>query len=287
MKHKFNKIYIEITNICGLECSFCPTKILQNKIISLDNFNNILQQIKPFTKDIALHVFGDPLTLSNLKEYLDLALLYNINVHITTTGYYLNNFDLNLFLHKSIKQINFSLNSFNKNDLKLTLEEYMIPMIELSKLKLDSNRGHFINFRLWNIDSSNSEDRFNKDVFNILEKNFNIKLENIDYKDPIRLENKIKLHFDNYFKWPSLDDDVETNGYCYGLNSQIAILSDGTVTACCLDSYGSINLGNIFNDNLDHILNSKRSIDIIEGFKNGIAVETLCKKCTFKHRFDK
>ncbi|MEA3497810.1 MAG: SPASM domain-containing protein [Campylobacterota bacterium] len=249
-------------------------------------YENILKQLIPYTKDIAFHVFGDPLTLSNLETYLDIASMYKFRVHITTTGYYLNRFNPKIFLHKAIKQINFSLNSYNKNEMGISLEEYMTPMFDLCDLKLKNKVHNFINFRLWNLDDKNSEDDFNTKIFTLLSKKFYIDLSNIDLTKPTRLENQILIDFDNYFKWPSLSDTKISNGYCHGLSSQIAILSSGVVVPCCLDSFGCIDLGNLNNTTLDDILNSKKSLDIVNGFKNNISIEELCQKCTFKDRFN-
>ncbi len=286
MLYKFHKVYIELTNICGLECSFCPTKASPPQTMNLEFFEDILKQLQPYTKNIALHVFGDPLVIKNLEEYLNLALKYHFQVDITTTGYYLNKFNLNLFLHKAIKQINFSLNSYNKNEMNITLKEYLQPMFELCTLKLKNKRHNFINFRLWNLDNSHSENDFNTQVFSLLSEHFNVNLEDISFDKSIRLENQILINFDNYFQWPNLENKQETDGYCHGLSSQIGILSSGIVVPCCLDSFGIINLGNMKTTNLKDILHSKKAIDIVEGFKNNIAVEELCKKCTFKERFN-
>jgi len=255
--------------------------------MSLDFFEDILIQLKPYTKDIAFHVFGDPLVLSNLEKYLDISLKHNFKVHITTTGFYLKNFDLNIFLHKAIKQINFSLNSYNKNEMKCELSEYLKPMFDLCDLKLTKKIHNFINFRLWNLDEDNSEDKFNTEVFHILSNKFNIDLSNIDFNKPKRLENQILIDFDKYFKWPSLNDQEHTNGYCHGLSAQIAILANGTVVPCCLDSFGVINLGDLHKIPLKDILFSQKSLNIVNGFKDNIAVEELCQKCTFKNRFKK
>jgi radical SAM protein with 4Fe4S-binding SPASM domain len=92
---------------------------------------------------------------------------------------------------------------------------------------------------------------------------------------------------DNLFEWPNLNNKIDTDGYCYGLNTHIGILSDGTVVPCCLDANGVIELGNIFDETLDNILNKKISTDIVEGFKNNKAVHPLCKKCNFRERFIK
>jgi len=287
MHYKFHKVYIELTNICGLECTFCPTKTTQTQTMTVDFFESILIQLKSYTKDIAFHVFGDPLVLSNLEKYLDISHKHNFKVHITTTGFYLKNFDLNLFLHKAIKQINFSLNSYNKNEMGCELESYLKPMFELCDLKLSQKVHNFINFRLWNLDDKNSEDKFNTDIFNLLSQKFDIDLSKIDYTKPKRLENQILIDFDKYFKWPSLNDTDTTNGYCHGLSAQIAILANGTVVPCCLDSFGIIDLGNLHTKLLNNILFSKKSLDIVNGFKENIAVEELCQKCTFKNRFNK
>jgi len=287
MHYKFHKVYIELTNICGLSCTFCPTKLTQSTTMTLDFFENILIQLKPYTKELAFHVFGDPLTLSNLQYYLDIALKHSFKVHITTTGYYLKKFDLNIFLHKAIKQINFSLNSYNKNEMKMSLEEYLNPMFQLCDLKLSKKVHNFINFRLWNLDLENSENQFNSEVFKALSKKFTIDLSNIDYTCPKRIENQILIDFDKYFKWPDLKDTENNDGYCHGLSSQIAILSSGTVVPCCLDSFGIIDLGDLHKSTLKEILFSQKSLDIVNGFKNNIAVEELCKKCTFKNRFTK
>ena len=52
----FKKVYIEITNICNLECDFCPKTKRKPKFMSIDMFSNILDQIKPHTDYIYLHV---------------------------------------------------------------------------------------------------------------------------------------------------------------------------------------------------------------------------------------
>ena len=103
----------------------------------------------------------------------------------------------------------------------------------------------------------------------------------------IKIDTNTFVDKDNLFEWPDLSNEIETDGYCYGLNSHIGILSDGTVIPCCLDANGVIELGNIFKEELKDILNKKISTEIVEGFKNNKAVHPLCKKCNFRERFIK
>ncbi|WP_263833782.1 radical SAM/SPASM domain-containing protein [Sulfurospirillum oryzae] len=286
---KFYRVYVELTNICGLACSFCPPKTLPTQSMSLSFFEHVLDELTPYTKEIAYHIGGDALTLSNLKEYLDLTCKKNFKVMLTTSGYYLSKHDLHTLLHPAIKQINISLNSYNKNALPLSFEAYMEPIMKLCALKVEHNKDLFINLRLWNMDEAHSEETFNKKLFSYLENIFHTPLhvKTIYEQKPrsIRLGEKILLHFDDYFEWPSLHLQHESDGTCQGLSSHIGILSNGKVVPCCLDKDGVIELGDLHVSSLGDILNTSRTKAIIEGFKRHHAVENLCQKCTYKHRF--
>ena len=80
------------------------------------------------------------------------------------------------------------------------------------------------------------------------------------------------------FSWPDSNISlISQDIFCYGLRDQIGILVDGTVVPCCLDSEGSINLGNIFEEDLQSIIESERAKKIYDGFSRRKAVEDLCK----------
>jgi len=57
----FKKVYIEITSVCNLACSFCPPTARAKGLIKVEQFNKILDEIRPHTKYIYLHVKGEPL----------------------------------------------------------------------------------------------------------------------------------------------------------------------------------------------------------------------------------
>ena len=134
-----------------------------------------------------------------------------------------------------------------------------------------------INFRIWNISQ-------NPEAINLLEKEFDVKLDT-SVENFTLAPNKF-LSKENIFKWPDInDDETSENGYCHALSSQIAILVDGTLVPCCLDNNGDITLGNIYLQELDEIVNSKRAQDMLKGFRNRKVTEELCKKCTYKLQF--
>lgn len=285
----FNRVHIEVTNICGLACSFCPPKLQPSKTMPISLFTKALVQLRPYTKSLAFHVMGDPLILSNLNEYLELAHQHGFEVELTTSGYYLKNVPYSSLFHPAVRQLNISLNSYNKNSLNLSFDDYMDSVISTCQEKLARYHKPFINLRLWNFDEAYSEAEFNNAVYKKLSC-FDTELisENIYKERPksIRLASKILLNFDSYFEWPSLNSSHNSHASCYGLKSHIGILSDGTVVPCCLDGDGVINLGNLNTTLLESILNSKRAVEMLKGFSEGKAVEELCLKCSYKDRFN-
>lgn len=287
---KFHRAYVEITNICGLACSFCPPKEAPSQTMELSFFEQILAELKPYTDEIALHVMGDPMVLSNLDEYLECAHAYGFKVMITTSGFYLDEVRREFFFHPAIRQVNISLNSFNKNSVSRTFEEYMKPILQLCDEKLHREGDFFINLRLWNLDDAQSESQFNEKLFTLFEDHFNIdpiRSQISGERQGIRLASKILLHFDKYFEWPNLNNPIYGDGYCQGLSKQIAVLADGRVVPCCLDSEGIITLGNLHVTNLGKILHTERSMRMKEGFELGECREELCLKCSYKERFMK
>ena len=289
---KFKKVHIEITNICNLKCTFCPPKILPNGTMSLEKFDDINAQLKPYTKELAYHIVGDPLVLSNLSEYLNVSLKHELKVNITTTANNINEKHYEALMNSTIKQINFSINSYNANSHKKSLDEYLNPILDFVKFAQEQKHEYFINFRIWNLDEEKSAKEFNKKVFDKINETFNtnIDLENVYKERPknIRIDRKIFFNFDEYFNWPSLENEiVSSNGFCYGLDSHFGILTSGDVVPCCLDQNACINLGNTNTTQISDILNSNRVKAIQNGFRKNIVVEELCQKCEYRTRFDK
>jgi radical SAM protein with 4Fe4S-binding SPASM domain len=206
---------------------------------------------------------------------------------MTTSGFHIPNHPSQTLLHPSIRQLNISLNSFNKNSTKLTLDDYLSPILTLCKEKLSSYPAPFLNLRLWNMDDGKSEDEFNSLVFEKLSEFFGLDVGYTKNAKGLRLAPKILLHFDDYFEWPSLSNPIYGDGYCGGLDSHIAILSDGRVVPCCLDHEAIMELGNLQIQSLDEILRSSRVKNIRDGFACQKAAEELCQRCSYKSRFEK
>lgn len=269
---KFKRIYIEITNICNLNCSFCSKSNKKKKEMTPEEFEIILKKINNYTNYIYLHVKGEPLIHKNLDNILLLAKKYNKKVCITTNGVLLKEKLDILNKYNNIYQINISLHSENKKD------NYLEDIL----YSVDNLIYPYISLRFWTLNKG-IMDAKTKAYLDIIKRKYNIE----DITKNTKLKEKVYLSLEDKFIWPDINNDYyEEKGYCLGGKSHIGILSDGTITICCLDSEGYSNLGNIYTDCFDDILNSEKFKNIMDGFKNRKVHLDICKHCSYKKRFE-
>jgi radical SAM protein with 4Fe4S-binding SPASM domain len=147
----------------------------------------------------------------------------------------------------------------------------------------------YLNYRLWNLQTPNQDTDRNRDFRERIEKRFQVIIPdeiNVKSVKSRRLLNRLYLHYDTEFIWPSLDLPVlGENGTCYGLSSHFGILADGTVVPCCLDKEGNIPLGNVNNSSILDILDAPETKSILVGFQKRKLVNELCKRCNYITRF--
>lgn len=285
---KFKKIYIEITNVCNLSCNFCPKTSRKYEFMQEDAFKKIIKSIKGYTEHVYFHLMGEPLLNKNLKRFLEISGENGLKVNITTNGTLINEVKDVLINSTSLRQINISLHSFEANDHDRDFNDYLNNIISFIK-EVSDKTDIICSLRLWNLDGKyKGSNNMNIDIFNILQDEFNLNTDLHEFfkeKNSYKLKNRVYISMGEKFKWPSLkDEELGERVFCYGLRDQIGILVDGTVVPCCLDSEGSIPLGNIFTQDLDSIINCDRARAIYNGFSGRKAVEDLCKKCGFINR---
>lgn len=290
---RYKKVYIEITNVCNLNCDFCPKTKRKAEFMSEATFEQIQDQIKPFTEYINVHVKGEPLLHPKLGSFLDISYEKGFKVSITTNGTLIDKVADTLIKKPAIRQINFSLHSFDGNQNEMSKDAYIDNILKFSsRAVLESNM--IISLRLWNLDEAlltACQRQRNLAIIHKIEEHFKLAYKiqgNLSETKAIKLGDRVYLNQDYEFKWPSLKEEEDFNkGYCFGLRNQIAILVNGTVVPCCLDGEGIINLGNIHEYNFADIVTGQRAENIRLGFSNHNIVEELCRKCGFRKRFNK
>ena len=265
---QFKKIYIEITNACNLNCSFCIKNKRKINYMTFDNYKYIIDKIKGYTKEIYLHVLGEPLLHPEIISFIEYADSQGLLVNITTNGYLIEKIsDV-----KKIHRLNISLHSFD-NAYKVGIDEYLEKILKV----VDNIRDNtFVSLRLWVL--SREKDM----IIDCLNKRYHLEITDIKDNQKIKIGKNLMIDTFHEFIWPDLNNDYYSEiGGCKGLIDHIGILSDGTVIPCCLDTKGIINLGNIYQEELDDILDKEIVRAMIDNFKKGYKCQELCKHCCF------
>ena len=182
---KFKQIYIEITNICNLNCSFCPKNSRPKKFMTVDEFDVITNEISPLTNVICLHLMGEPLLHPNIKEVFEIANKKNLKVYLTTNGTLIKQ-NLDLLKSGCAKRISVSLHSFEANNNSNSLDEYLNDVLFSCK-EIADNSPTCIEFRLWNESGDdNANNRLNNNIIEQINKTFNSNLvaDNLQHRLP-------------------------------------------------------------------------------------------------------
>ncbi len=288
-RRKFSKINLEISNICNLQCSFCPEVIREKSLMALPLFERIIEQIAPLTEQVCFHLMGDPLVHPDLEAMLDLCLTHEAPVFLVTNGVLLQEKRFGLLLHPALRQVNFSLHSFADNFGDKDPSAYLESIFGYTERALSDRPDLYINYRLWDLAEVRGTLSSREDILRRIEARFGILIKrNPDvgaHKGRI-LKDRLYLHFDTEFVWPDPAlPFLGTNGSCYGLSSHFGILVDGTVVPCCLDKEGRIPLGRVQEAPISEILAGPRAKAILEGFQKGKLVNDLCQRCKYIERF--
>jgi radical SAM protein with 4Fe4S-binding SPASM domain len=281
---RFRRVNIEISNICNLQCSFCPEVHREKKVMSRALFEKVIQEVAPLTDEVCLHLMGEPLGHPELSSFVDICEHHGVPINLTTNGTLIDEVRTEILLRSVVRQVNFSVQSFEANFGGQDVSRYLNRIFSFTKRA-------FIE-RLWDLADPVSLTDKNRKIREKIEKEFSFSIEglNIDLrrKKGYLIQGRLYLNFDSRFEWPSLSQPVRSDsGFCHGLSNHFGIHADGKVVPCCLDKEAVLDLGNCEDFSVLEILESERAKNIRNGFENRRLVEDLCRRCPFIERFDK
>lgn len=275
---RFRKVYLEIGNICNLQCSFCPGTRRAPRMLTPEEFHILAAKLRDYTEYLYFHLMGEPLLHPDLETFMNEAHRLSYKVMITTNGTLLPRKGRILLSSPAVHKVNLSLQSFEAN-AGGELEQYLTGCVDF--VREAAAKGILCEFRLWN--QGGLEER-NHEILRILKVAFPEPWD--QSRNGQRLSDRVWLDPGQRFDWPDLEvDELRERGFCYGLRDQIGVLVDGTVVPCCLDHEGNIPLGNLFHQELQEILETPRARAIYEGFSGRKVVEPLCRRCGYAGRF--
>ena len=269
-----SKVYVEITNVCNLSCSFCVGTRRKAAFMSRESFERILRQVRPYTEFLYFHLMGEPLLHPELEYFLKSAKESGFKVIITTNGAYLHEKGDILLSSGALFKINISLHAYEANSPNLFHERYFDDCFDFAEKA--ASGGIITVFRLWN---GGGEDKFNGMIINRLRERFDG--EWADNTKGIRIRKKLFIEHGDKFDWPLTSEKSDDNVTCYGLRDHFGILCDGTVVPCCLDYDGNLSLGNIFSDDISTILSSEKALSFRNALDRRISPSVMCRRCGF------
>ena len=306
-----NSVYIEITNVCNLHCSFCPWGkqggFLPRNFMTEKLFERCISEAATVAEQVYFHVLGEPTLHSHfelfLKKMEQVSCAENggnkLQLNLTTNGTTIDRCGKALLASPAVRQVNFSTHAY----AELPFEEAAVHLknvLDFCKVAATERPDMYINLRLWNAgdESSKGWNNYMLEQVNFFAQDTAGK--NGKAHEPITLEHfcsrhksflvdgRIYIPQDSRFEWPPANAapaEKIIKGNCRALDTHCAILCDGRVVACCLDYSGQITLGHIQQNSLAEILNSPAALNIGEGFARQELRHPFCQSCTFCKRF--
>ena len=268
-----SRCYLEITNICNLNCLFCPKTDREKAYLTIEEFNTLTDKLRDEINFLYFHLMGEPLLHPRLTEFIAIAREKGFVPIITTNGTLLSK--AHNLTETGLHKIQISLHS-QEGNAKENLEEYIRDVMKFS-LPAAKN-GIIVVLRLWNEGGYNSK---NETIMNHIAEH--VQRPWTTRYDGWKICENLYLEMDSVFEWPDTERDElsQNESFCYALRNQIGVLVEGTVVPCCLDHAGAIKLGNLHTQELGEILSSPRAKAIYDGFTRHEAVEPLSKRCGY------
>lgn len=311
-----NSVYIEITNVCNLHCSFCPCGTAADNGYADGNVNaadyssmsarRAFMDSKLFeacisgaqeigASNVYFHVLGEPTLHPGFAHYVKKLEQTPLKLTLTTNGTTIERTGRQILASPAVRQVNFSTHAYAELPRE-TAERYLQNVLDFCSLAIVERPDLYINLRLWNVGAEDASS-WNSYMLKRIHETFGVDVTPGHFcsrHKSFNITGRLYLHEDTRFEWPSIDErtgkalqrrDERIAGTCRALDTHIAILHDGRVVACCLDHSGQITLGHITEQSLAEILESPLAQNIKEGFAQHELRHPFCQTCSFCKRF--
>lgn len=277
-----DKAFLEITNVCNLQCSFCHGTSRAGRALTEAEFEQLTERLRGEVKFLYFHLLGEPLLHPLLPRFIQTAWKKGFYPILTTNGSLLRERGEELLATLPYK-ISISLHAPAAN-AAFADPTYFEHCIDFAKRAAAS--GCITVLRLWNLGGEGEEE--NNGILQKLHKAFPGEWPP-SHRDSVRLaRERVFLEWGEHFDWPdpaAKEADADTPIFCHALRDQCGVLCDGTVVPCCLDADGNLPLGNLFDTPLQEILQAPRARAIYDGFTVHTATESLCRRCGYARKF--
>jgi radical SAM protein with 4Fe4S-binding SPASM domain len=281
-------ISVEPTNNCNIRCPFCATTtgLERSKgTLRLENYKKIVDQVNGYVKTIWIYFMGEPLLNKELYGMIRSTVDAGITPKFITNGQLLKR-NVDKLIHSGMPSIRVALDGYNKE----THEKYRvksdfdtiingIKALEKRKKELGIKTPEVVIQTL--AFGYNDEYKMRELAQSLGVAGIKVKSPRIgDYKQDISEKvmkeflPKEKKHV--RVKGQNQKPFARDYGYCPWMRNPV-ITWDGNVLPCCFDWHGKEVMGNIFEQNLDEILQGSRSKEVKKKYFRGEL--SICEKC--------
>ena len=297
-------VYIEITDSCNLQCSFCPCGTAGNAgnaamprtFMPTPLFEKCIAGAQEIgAKNVFFHVLGEPTLHPGFVHYLKKLEQTMLKLTLTTNGTTIERTGRHILDCPAVRQVNFSTHAFAELPRE-TAERHLQNVLDFCRIAAVERPDLYINLRLWNVGAAEATP-WNRYMLDRIRETFGVDVTPGHFcsrHKSFNISGRIYLHEDTRFEWPGSNKitsassvtGIPVQGTCRALDTHVAILHDGRVVACCLDYSGQITLGNIQENGLAEILETPLARELREGFAKNELRHPLCKACSYCKRFN-
>ena len=283
-------LLIESSDKCNFKCKFCPTSdsnLMKNTNgrnygnIDFDLYKKIIDDLKLFNnkiKTLHLHKSGEPLLNNKIPEMIKYARNSNCIeiISMTTNGYLLNNELSQQIIDAGIDRINISIEGisakqyFEIANVNINFDDFVNRIAFL----FNNKKNCIISIKIIDANLSKND---KKEFFSIFGDICDyISIENIMPWNEFDISSYLTSKNESIYK-ENIHHDILI---CPKIFYQMAVNSDGSVSACCDDWEHKVIIGNVKEKSLIDIWNSeelkKLRILFIDGERNK---HPFCKDC--------
>lgn len=315
-KNMLNNIFIEITNHCNFNCTFCPNSIMKRPRGYMESalFYRLIDEVAEnrLAEYISFHLMGEPLLHPKGCDFIAYCKEKGLKTYLVSNVGLLDDANIERILQNA-DYLEVSLQSFDdesfasRNAKRFTYEGYIGLIKKIIEARffglsdtsiivtlIESSRNKIRNFRTGDrfVDSnetlSDLFDRHWNEFFTAISSNYNVPFDRPDKLNFKRFEHEflpgVTFKTRCVTTWGNVmcrtDDYIPAyRAKCNGLITQLGVLWNGDVVPCCLDYDGNITLGNVSRSSLADVMESDNYVAMRDGFRVGRLRHAHCKRC--------
>jgi len=283
---------IEPTNHCNLKCPECPSGLgaltRPLGLLSVEDFKNIIDQIKDSGFYVQLYFQGEPYINKNLPEMIRYAQSKNIYVSISTNGHFVNEKTVDKILNSAPDKLIFSMDgldeesyqnyrvggSFKKADegLRLLVKKRnelarKKPFVEFQFIVMKQNE-HMLD----EVIKYGKDVGVNKVVFKTMQIS--------SYENAVHFLPANQKYSRYILNNGSIKIKNKLKDHCFALWRTSVITWDGKVVPCCFDKDANFGLGELKEKSMKEIWLSEPYQIFRQGVLNNRKELSMCTNCT-------